>query len=107
MRIFHSGDLTLLEILFKKWMKPAIGFGILALIGWRHGQSVAPSGLLMLGLSCLTDTDQTILNGAGKPQWRLEASHCATGGLNRVVRQFRQAFDFWCGVHGEDRRRVS
>ena len=104
MRIFHSGDLTLPQILFKEWMKPAIGFGIPALLGWRYGQSVAPSGWPMLGLYCLTDTDQTILNGAGKPQWRREASRCATGGLNRFLRPFRLAFDFCGGVHGEYRR---
>ena len=65
-------------------MEPAIGLGIFALIvgvatirgnGWR----MLNPWTVTVGLYCLTDTDQTILNGTRKP---------AIGGLTCVFFSF-------------------
>ena len=58
MRILHRGDLNLaVKIPYKKWMEPAIGLGIFALIvgvptirgnGWRMAESVDCDGRTVL-----------------------------------------------------------
>jgi len=68
MRIFQSGDLGGGNSVQKTDKASDRGPGSFALTVCVADNPLAPSGgLLMLELYCLTNTDQTILNGAWKP----------------------------------------